>query len=72
MSSGNPPPQKYSGRTPRNFTEEQIYFVLDKASKHSNKDITALFNQRFAGVRTLELNQVKYIRTTYGRDPGWG
>ncbi|OIW26111.1 hypothetical protein CONLIGDRAFT_647820 [Coniochaeta ligniaria NRRL 30616] len=67
MSSPNPPIRKHHNKaTPRRFTDEQVRFVLDRARTDSNKDIMTAFNRHFEGVRTLELHQVKYIRTTYG------
>jgi len=44
---------------------------LDRAKGSSNEEIERVFNEYFQGVAKINVNQVKYIRTTYGRDPRW-
>jgi hypothetical protein len=72
MASQDRSVRQHRGVMPRHFTDEQLFFVLDRVNSHSIKDIMALFNDHFRGIKSLKLSQVKYIRDSYGKDPAWG
>ncbi|KAB5578390.1 hypothetical protein GE09DRAFT_1280757 [Coniochaeta sp. 2T2.1] len=56
---------------PRRYSEEQIQFVLDRIiNRQDIRTILSAYNARYTPQVTL--NQIKYIRNIYGRDPLWG